>query len=296
MRIAIATSEPQLPPSDVALSAALIKNGAAVSPVVWHSSDIEWRGFDCVVVRSCWDYHLRLNEFLEWIERVEQSGVTMLNSPNLIRWNANKRYLRELASAGVAIPDTVWVRSGEQVDIEKLCETRGWPAAVVKPLVSESAYGTERLARGVVRGPNMIQEYLSSIETEGEWSLLYFGGRFSHAARKRPRRDDFRVQMEFGGTVEPGTPDAAMLEFAEDALSHLPEAAAIARVDILTEERGSVLMEMEVIEPELFIACDPGADERAAHAVIESIRSDLRPALTTGRAAPSRPASRGRPS
>jgi len=266
--IALATSVSPLPPSDLVLIAALRRLGANAIPVLWHSSVIDWGGFDCVVVRSCWDYHLRLPEFLAWLDGL---AVMTINYPRLIKWNADKRYLRELSSAGVAIPDTIWNDVGEQWDVRRVCEERGWLAAVVKPLVSASAYGTERLTSGIVSGTNMIQEYLGSIETEGEWSLLYFGGRYSHAVRKRPGAGDFRVQMEFGGTVEAAEPDPAMRAFAEEALSLLPHAPVIARVDVLQSERGCLLMEMEVIEPELFLTHAPGSADRAAAAIMSGL-------------------------
>ncbi len=263
--IAIATSVSPLPPSDQALIAALEKRGANAIPVLWDSPDIDWRAFDCVVVRSCWDYHRRLPEFLDWLDGL---AVMTINYPKLIKWNADKRYLRELNSFGVIIPDTVWNEIGEQQDVRRLCEERGWSAAVVMPLVSASAYGTECLTNGIVSGPIMIQEYLGSIENEGEWSLLYFAGQYSHAVRKRPRAGDFRVQMVFGGTVEPSEPNAAIVAFAEKAISLLPYAPVIARVDILESSKGCVLMEIEVIEPELFLTDVPGSADRAASAIM----------------------------
>jgi hypothetical protein len=114
-----------IPPSDLGLSDTLKQHGAAVYPVLWDAPDIDWGRFDCVAIRSCWDYHLRVDEFLDRIGRVERARVTILNCPDLIRWNVNKRYLVELASAGVAIPETVWVEAGEQIDVGQLCEARG---------------------------------------------------------------------------------------------------------------------------------------------------------------------------
>ena len=122
----------------------------------------------------------------------------------------------------------------------------------------------------------MIQQFLTAIETTGEWSLMYFGGCFSHAVRKMPTSGDFRVQKEFGGTVEAAVPQQAMLKFADAAIARLPERADIARVDVLADEDGFVLMEMEVIEPELFLGLAPGSELLAARAVIQSLRGVTR--------------------
>jgi len=272
MRLAIATSKNELPSSDEALKAALGEQGMTANAVLWSSPGVDWQSFDAVVIRSCWDYHLRVNGFLEWITQLEDTGVAVLNSPSLIRWNVNKLYLKELSAKGIRIPETVWLDPGEEADLARVCCLRGWANAVVKPLVSASAYKTDRNRVGIVKGPAMIQEYRSAIETNGEWSLMYFGGCFSHAVRKMPTSGDFRVQTQFGGTVAAAVPQETLLAFADAAIAWLPEPATIARVDVLEDEGGFVLMEMEVIEPELFLDLAPGSEQVAARAVIRSLK------------------------
>ena len=271
MRLAIATSKNELPSSDEALKAALGEQGMTADPVLWSSPGVAWQSYDAVVIRSCWDYHLRLKEFLDWINQLEHAGVAVLNSPSLIRWNVNKLYLKELSAKGVRIPKTVWLDPGEEADLARVCSSGGWANAVVKPLVSASAYKTDRNRVGIVKGPAMIQEYLTPIETNGEWSLMYFGGCFSHAVRKMPASGDFRVQTEFGGTVVAAVPQQAMLAFAVATIARLPEPASIARVDVLEDEDGFVLVEMEVIEPELFLGLAPGSERLAAQAIMRSL-------------------------
>jgi glutathione synthase/RimK-type ligase-like ATP-grasp enzyme len=270
-RIAIATSRSPLPASDQALAVALAKEGFDVQPVIWSCAQQDWIEFDAVVVRSCWDYHLRVEEFLEWISHLERSGIVVVNSPDLIRWNANKIYLGELASAGIAMPDTVFVESGTELDLTKVCASRGWGSAVVKPTISASAYCTERRSSGLVRGPAMVQKYVDAIEAEGEWSLVYINGKFSHAVIKKPQAGDFRVQTNFGGTVQVAQPSGELLEFAEGVLSRLAWPAVFARVDIVADGASIQLMELEVIEPELFLDLVPGSNRRLASA----IRDDL---------------------
>jgi glutathione synthase/RimK-type ligase-like ATP-grasp enzyme len=271
MRLAIATSKNELPASDEALKTALVEQGIIVSAVLWSSPQVAWQTFDAVVIRSCWDYHLRVNGFLDWITQLEHAGIAVLNSPSLIRWNFNKRYLKELSGHGIRIPKTVWLGPGEEIDLDQVCSSLGWTNAVVKPLVSASAYKTARNRVGIIKGPAMIQEYLTPIETNGEWSLMYFGGCFSHAVRKCPTSGDFRVQVEFGGTVTAAVPQQSMLAFADATIARLPEPATIARIDVLADEDGLVLMEVEVIEPELFLGFAPGSERLAARAVIRSV-------------------------
>ena len=268
MRVAIATSQSQLPPSDEALADALRQRGVRATAAIWSETGVDWRAFDAVLVRSCWDYHLRTAEFLSWIAHVEAAGIRMMNDPVLLRWNANKQYLRALERGGIPIPETVWVGPNEGVDVGEVCTERGWRQAVVKPLVSASAYRTELRTSGIVNGPVMVQEYLAAIQNEGEWSLMWFDHAFSHAVRKRPQEGDFRVQKEYGGTAHAATPDAALIGFASSVLERLPTRAVWARVDLLRDRGRLLLMELEILEPELFLDASEGADHRLAEVVM----------------------------
>ncbi len=265
IRLALATSQNPLPPSDRLLLRALAEKGFDVRAAIWSDSDEPWAAFHAVLVRSCWDYHLRLDEFLEWVAMLEHRGVAVLNHPDVIRWNVNKVYLAELAANGIAMPKTLFVQSpGRQLDLEQVRAARGWPNAVVKPLVSASAHRTELRCSGLVSGPAMIQQYMATIETEGEWSLIYFNHRFSHGVVKKPRPGDFRVQTAFGGTTSLAQPFEELRRFAGCVLDRLTRPAMFARVDIVMAGTSPQLMELEVIEPELFLDFVPGAAERLA--------------------------------
>lgn len=236
--------------------------------VDWADPAVPWADFAAVVVRSCWDYHLRETEFAAWLQRLEQEATVVHNAVGLMQWNRNKAYLRELAARGVAIPPTVWLKAGESCDIADVCKAQGWPAAVVKPLVSAGAHQTELLRKGSVGGTDgewMVQRYEEAIATAGEWSLIYLGGQYSHAVRKLPKAGDFRVQTQFGGSTVPAEPSDAMRAFAEQALAALPEPALFARVD-LVQGQELLLMELEVIEPELFL--NEASAVRAARALL----------------------------
>lgn len=275
LRLAIAThaagAGAATPTGDVLLGAALESRGHAVEQVAWTDPCVAWEAYDAVVVRSTWDYHLRPREFRAWLGRLEAVETPTVNPAPLLRWNHDKRYLRALQAAGVSIPETVWLGEGERAEVGALRAARGWAAAVVKPTVSASAHGTVLAWSGEVLGPMMVQALVPEIRTRGEWSLVFLGGAYSHAVVKRPAAGDFRVQREHGGTFERAVPPGALVAFARSALGRAAEPPALARVDAVETGRGPVLMELEVIEPELFLGPEEAA--RAAEAVLAWIRS-----------------------
>jgi glutathione synthase/RimK-type ligase-like ATP-grasp enzyme len=274
MRIGIASSEEVLPVGDRRLVDALVAIGFEVEVVDWKDAAREWSGFDAVVVRSCWDYHLQVEKFLQWIGRLESCGVVVVNSPELIRWNASKTYLGELAAGGAVIPETIFVDAGQEIDLGEVCAARGWREAVVKPVVSASAHRTERRNSGIVRGPAIVQRFIEAIESEGEWSLVFIGGEYSHAVNKKPAAEDFRVQVEHGGTVIAGEAPAIALPFAARVLKLLPWPAVFARVDVVVDRGRIWLMELEVIEPELYLEMQEGAAGRLAALILRYLETE----------------------
>jgi glutathione synthase/RimK-type ligase-like ATP-grasp enzyme len=203
----------------------------------------------------------------------------------LLRWNAHKRYLRELEEEDIPVVPTAWLHT--RASIGALLRERGWSSAVVKPAVSASAHGTWRTAieradedqarvdEAMVGGALLVQPFLEEVARDGEWSLLFFGGTFSHAVRKRPREGDFRVQHEFGGTAQQLRAPAALRRDAERVLAAAcrrlelePRDIAYARVDGVERDGRLLLMELECIEPQLYLALEPTAPERLAAVVL----------------------------
>ncbi len=231
-----------------------------------------------MVIRSTWDYHHRAAEFLGWIARLEASGVRVWNPAPLVRWNLDKHYLVELENRGVPVVPTVTLMRGSPTALLDLLESAGWDQAVVKPAVSASAYETWRTSRAsaagdvgrfgalVAAGDVLLQPYVAAVE-QGEWSLCFFGGRYSHAVLKRPRQGDFRVQLELGGEVLVAAPEPAVVAQAETIVALLPPPWLYARVDGCVVNGALVLMELELIEPTLFFHADPGAPTRFAEAL-----------------------------
>jgi glutathione synthase/RimK-type ligase-like ATP-grasp enzyme len=280
-RVALATYEraPLLAPDDQLLPPALRALGIVSEPVVWSNQSATWNAFDAVVIRSCWDYHLHFAEFLAWLAILEASGVVVLNSPKLLRWNADKRYLLDLAQRGVATIPTMVLPRGRARDVEPLAVAEGWTRFVIKPTVSASGYETyslstplsenarENVASVTAIGDTLLQPFVEEVSRNGEFSFTFIDGEFSHATLKRAAAGEFRVQTEHGGSVEPVTPTPSLIEQATHVLGALPEIPLYARVDGVARGDAFLLMELELIEPNLFLAEGTNAPERLALAI-----------------------------
>jgi glutathione synthase/RimK-type ligase-like ATP-grasp enzyme len=201
----------------------------------------------------------------------------------MMAWNTDKTYLRALQARNVPVPETVWLARGEPGNLAATLNARPWARAVVKPTVSATAWRTfvtqpetahsdqAALDEVLIDTGALIQQFVDEIETDGEWSLVFFDGTFSHAVIKRPLAGDFRVQEEFGGRAEPRTPPAPVVEAAAHALRQVPGEPLYARVDGVIASGAFTLMEMELIEPSLFLASDPGAVDRLVSALLRRL-------------------------
>jgi glutathione synthase/RimK-type ligase-like ATP-grasp enzyme len=284
--VALATAaELELPDDETSMVAAALRRHGVDAVVEPWDGAFDWANADLVVVRSTWDYVRRLDEFLSWIRHVD-GATTLVNPASVVQWNAHKQYLAELAGAGVpVVPTTIVPRGTHPADLRRLVADAS--EVVVKPAVSASAYGTARgrltdagLAehlRGLVTaGDVLVQPLVPSVLTDGEVSLVYLGGRFSHAVRKVAKAGDYRVQHEHGGTVQPHSPTNAEIAVAEATLAALPARCAYARVDVVSGASGPLLMEVELIEPQLFLDQAAGSEDRFAAVLAGLSRPDGR--------------------
>lgn len=288
-RVALATHAglPTLADDDRLLMAALGARKVDTSPAVWNDDAVDWTRFSCVVVRSCWDYHLRPAAFLAWIERLERAGVPVWNPPATIRWNADKSYLRDLTARGVAAVPTAWVEQGDPTSLHDVLQTHGWDRAVVKPAVSASAHETwttdrarsaddeSRFRALTARTRTLVQPFVDSVVDVGEWSLVFIDGAYSHAVLKRPRAGDFRVQEEHGGSAEVLEPSGEVIAAARgvlEAAGPMGTGSLYARVDGCIVRDAFVLMELELIEPTLYLGTSPSAADRLADAVLKRLQ------------------------
>jgi glutathione synthase/RimK-type ligase-like ATP-grasp enzyme len=278
VRLVLATcrSKPGLTPSDALLASSLERAGATVVAAPW--DDIQPADDDSVLVclRSTWDYHLRWPEFRTWIAGFAGPNGRLWNPAGTVLWNADKAYLRELGEAGIALPRTRWFEPGERPDCDPMLREWNLERAVLKPRVSATAFGTYLVAPGreltdaewapLEASGSLLQAFVPEVESRGEISLVYLDGRFSHAVRKVPASGDFRVQRDFGGRLEAITLAGPARAFGDAVLGAFSLPWLYARVDLVESARGPLLMELELIEPDLFL--DPAAAARMAAALL----------------------------
>ena len=243
---------------------------------------MNWARFASAVIRSTWDYHLEPERYAVWLRRCARDGVNLWNRPATVLENMNKRYLADLAGAGVEVVAMEYLERGQPQSVRAILERRGWHQVVVKPAVSASAFGTwrtsieradvdqARLDREVAERSLLVQPFVDEIVSQGEWSLVFFGGEYSHAILKRPAAGDFRVQEELGGHAVPAEPPSAVIEQARAILGRVPAPLLYARVDGVERNGRFVLMEVEINEPFLYIGSSPGAAARLADAIVRS--------------------------
>ena len=287
MTIVFATCshQPYITADDQPLADALKTRGFQVEPEPWTDIDPETQFVaDPVVLRSTWDYHRVPTMFAAWLAAMADSGRVLLNPADVARANIDKIYLQALAAAGIATPLSRWIDNPDAAALTSVLQEEGWAQAVLKPRIGATAHGTflisadklpmeEELAPARTSGA-LLQEFIPEIVERGEVSLVYAGGVFSHAVAKRAKDGDFRVQKDFGGIVSPFIPSSDLLASGQSVMAHVPRSCAYARVDLVESSRGPLLMELELIEPELYFSIVPGSAERMAQAIIDRLTSD----------------------
>lgn len=282
-RVALATcAEVGLDRDDISLPAALAEHGVEAVSAVWDDAEIEWAHFDLVVVRSTWDYVGRREEYLAWARHVE--AVTALANPEAaLAWSTDKRYLAELADAGIPVVETTFLAPGSEMVLPHAGEF------VVKPAVSAGSRDTARYAQAdaeLARDHGqrllhtgrhvLVQPYLHQVDTEGETALLYLDGAFSHAVRKgpllRPGVPATTDGLYVDEVVSPRAASAGQRALGERAIAALPFTDLLyARVDLLGTDDGDHVLEVELAEPTLFLELDEGAAGRLADGIVNRL-------------------------
>ncbi len=282
MKIAFVTykNEPGLTKDDKVLAHYLSQKDMVISPAVWDDANVNWQQFDAVVLRSTWDYFEKPDAFNKWLDKLASLNCNVLNPVSVIRWNQNKKYFIDFSKKGILLPPyRICFRNGH-ISLKKIMEDNNWCKAVVKPAISGGSYNTWvttsatvstdeiRFTEMLQSGDVIIQKFVDEIITNGELSLIFINKKFSHAICKKARENDFRVQTQFGGTAEPIQPGKNILKIATDILNEISEPLLYARVDgIETNEGEFLLMELELIEPVLFVAANDNACENFYNAL-----------------------------
>ena len=279
-----------LAPLERALRAA---GGIRFSIVNWDDPAVDWSKFDVALLRSTWDYSMRLGEFLDWAVRVA-AATTLLNPLAVVRWNTDKHYLHELATAGVATVPSAFVEPGHDAAAALTAFLRQYPTAefVVKPAIGAGSRDAQRYGRADdaaalahilrltdARRSALLQPYLDSVDAAGETALIFFAGHFSHAIRKGPllRRGEGPTRALFATEhITARAPQADEIELAQQTLAAMPFAQPLlyARVDVIRETDGTPrVLELELTEPSLFFDHAPGSAERFVQALGERVNA-----------------------
>jgi glutathione synthase/RimK-type ligase-like ATP-grasp enzyme len=207
-----------VPDEDEMVLKALKERGHDASLEIWTDASVNWKAFDLLLIKSPWDYFNRIGEWYAWLDKIELLGVKTLNPVSVLRWNSDKKYLMEMASAGIETVNTLMLDSVEKVNTT-LFEQLETEKLVIKPKISGGAKQTfildkaefesrkEDLMMLVAEEDYLAQPFMPQVASDGEWSLVFFGGKFSHALIKKPKSGDFRVQHYFGGTIEAVKPN-----------------------------------------------------------------------------------------
>ena len=253
----------------------LAKLGWTVEEIPWNRRNVVWEQFDAVIIRSTWDYQDAPEKFLLTLEEIE--SVTKLYNPlDICRWNLNKRYLRDMQLKNVRIVPTQWLDRLNESAIDAVFQTSGVKRVVAKPLIGANADDTFileanepaswNIAIGVFADRDvMVQPFIDSIQVEGEYSLFYFGGQYSHTIVKRPAEGDYRVQEEHGGIIRPANPTEDLVRAGSQAIAAIEKTLLYARVDLVRLESGQpALIELELIEPSLYFEQCPNSAEMFA--------------------------------
>jgi glutathione synthase/RimK-type ligase-like ATP-grasp enzyme len=266
----------QIHQEDGLVADALRRQGLSVVRRDWADPDVDWSDCRALLFRTTWDYFDRFAEFSPWLEQVS-GQCRLFNEAALIRWNIDKHYLGDLAATGVNITPTWFIGPGDARTLAEHVAACGWPELILKPAVSGAARHTYRFAAGdagqhqavfaelIAVEAMLLQPFQQSVLEQGEISLMVMDGRVSHAIRKTPKANDFRVQDDHGGTVHAHEASAEEIAFAEAAVAAVPFDVIYARVDVIRDNAGQLaIMELEMVEPELFFRFHPAAADQLA--------------------------------
>lgn len=276
--ILIATSReyPEPTPSIRLLIDALAVRGRKAELRIWTDTPVEtFAAADLVLPVCCWDYHADPGRFARWIDDLEARNARLVNSAALLRWNLRKIYLLKMAKEGLPVPATLHIPIPSAQAVEAGMRQRKWATAILKPVSGQSGFGVTKLdlasrAEWTLDGrdESLLQEFQADIGTVGESTLTFFDGAFSHAVRRNLKQGEWRANLQFGATYEAFEPSLSTIESARHYLESAPEPPVYARVDGLDRPRGFMLMELELIEPYLYLEFEPGSADRLADALI----------------------------
>jgi len=264
----------------------LAARGWRVDELPWRTPGVDWARFDAVYICTPWDYPAHIGEFLDVLRAIDASRAVLVNDFELVRWSLEKTYLRDLESQGAAVVPSLWCDDIATADMDAWFRRLGSDTLVIKPVVGANARDTlvlrkplagdlrQHLLQTFAARPCFVQPFMENILDDGEYSLFFLGGEYSHAIRKLPKAGDFRVQEEHGADIRPVEAAEDLVSAAAGILALVTPMPVYARVDFVRGTQGSpLLMELEIIEPSLYLRTDELAPGRFAAAFDGYVRS-----------------------
>lgn len=253
--------------------------GWQVDCVPWRDMSVDWNRFDAVYICTPWDYPENPELFMQVLEAIDASSAMLVNPLSLVQWTLAKTYLRDLAENGAAIVPSLWFDDFDEALVPGWFETLHTDSVVIKPVVGANAQDTfvltnpvdaglvDELQRRFSERGFFVQPFMTNVLSEGEYSLFFFDGVYSHAILKTPEQGDFRTQEEHGADIRSITATPEQVAAAEEILALVEPRPVYVRVDLMRDDNGSyLLMELELIEPSLYLRTDPGSPGRFARA------------------------------
>ena len=264
---------------------ALNKLGLRTTKKDWNDSDFDWDSTHVALFRTTWDYFDQFPNFNNWLEKVK-TKCTLINTYEQIRWNLDKHYLNDLKKWGVHIPKSEFIKRNSNISLEKISRNNNWDEIVIKPTISGAARHTYRLKKEEIKNFEskwenlisnedfIIQEFQNNIIEKGEVAIMLFGGQYTHSVIKKAKSGDFRVQDDFGGSVENYQPSKEMIALAKKAIKQLKPTPAYARVDIIWDNESKIAVsELELIEPELWFRFNESAADKLAAEIKDFLKN-----------------------
>ncbi|MFB6345733.1 MAG: RimK family alpha-L-glutamate ligase [bacterium] len=278
--IALATDSdhPELHPGFRQFADVLEERGLNPEPVQW-TSDTSWSDYDTVIITSTWDYVQNFDAYRSWIDTLEASSAQVWNPVDVLRWNMNKMYLKDLRESNQSIVPSVFLPAGTSVPVNRIVEEKNWSEIVIKPLVGAGASDLKKfdgesldeaqewLDRLADNHGAIVQEFQESIRENGEWSFVFFNREYQYAVKKEPAQDDYRVQIAHDGTREGEEAPPGLIRQAQSAVDSITKPFLYARVDALANNGQLQLIEVEMVEPDLYLEYSENGPEAFADAL-----------------------------
>lgn len=274
---------PSVQDEDVLLLEFLKEKGLDIHREVWTNEDVKWLDYDLVLLKAPWDYHENITAFYNWLDMLNNSSIPLLNPYEILKWNSDKHYLKEISDSGLSIIPTVFLEINSSLQNESIFQKLNSEKLIIKPCISAGAKNTFVLTPKNIalhqktiddllkHEAFLVQPFIKEIETEGEWSFLFFDGKYSHSVLKKPRSGDFRVQHCYGGTIHADKIEMSHIETAQKFVDRFAKGCLYARVDGVMVNNKFLLMELELLEPFLFLSYHPSGFENYYAALVKFI-------------------------